>query len=472
MKESEARHAVGRVFALRFPRSWDDLDLARFPIANYIVFKDVLGPSLETSRQTLNGARLLLEDRGIDPIFMIDEEGGRVTQISDFCNSAPSPRAVSTSITPQEAGKLYAEMSAQLARIGIDINLFPCLDVNTESMNPIIGTRSFGKTAEVVSRYTKVVIDESRLWVGCVGKHFPGHGMTLADSHNRRPVVHDDLKRLESIHLRPFREAIDAGVDGIMVAHCLYTSLQTDDLPASLSKQVVRSILRGEMRYAGLVFTDSLDMKAVTEHVDPRRIGLLGLEAGCDILLFTEYSARFETVFETIVESMLMGRLKPERLTQSETRRHKLIQRIRWLRASQSPQGEDIFGMLAAEVALRSRRIDDPKGLLPLPPQGVTVVAEPPTVLEHLRDYVDELGEASDPAALRDRTLLIWLGEPLRLERSLDDLRALISAAKASVLVTTYEALVEELTDCDATIISEDSSPGASRRIIADLFEA
>ena len=457
--------------ALRFPRSWDDLDLAHYPIANYIVFKDILGPSLEASAGILGQARLLLKDHGIDPVFMIDEEGGRVTQTSDFWESAPSPRAISKSITPEQAGRLYAEMSARLATLGIDINLFPCLDVNTEPMNPIIGTRSFGKTAETVSKYARVAIDESRLWVGCVGKHFPGHGMTRADSHTQRPVVHDDVKRLESVHLPPFKQAIDIGVDGIMVGHCLYTSLQTDDLPASLSKQVVRSILRGEMSYTGLVLTDSLDMKAVTEHVAPQRIGLLALEAGCDILLFTEYSPRFETVFNTLVDSILMGRLKPERLIQSETRRHKLLQRMKWLRASHSPLTEAYSDMLTAEVALRSRRIEDPKGLLPLPRQGVTVVADPPAVWERLRDYADDLKEAADPAELGDRTLLMWLAEPRKLLRSLDDLRALISAAKISVLVTTYETLAENLSDCDAIIISDDSSPRAVKGILADLFE-
>jgi beta-N-acetylhexosaminidase len=467
-RESEVRRVLGNLFALRLPGSWGDVHLDRFPVANYIVFRDDLGTSFEASRRKLAEARSSLQVRGIEPLFMMDEEGGRVTQLSAFFESAPSPRAVSRALKPEEAARLYGHMSAYVADLGIDINLFPCVDVNTEPLNPVIGTRSFGPTPEDVSLYSKAAISSSRAHTACVVKHFPGHGMTQVDSHLDRPVVEIPRERLDYMHINPFREALRSGADGVMVGHCRYLSVQVDERPASLSRPVIGGILRDKLKYDGLVMTDSLDMTAVTNSVEAHRAGLLALEAGNDMLLYTEYSARFERSFEAIVEAVFMDRLSDERLAGSIERRERLLDRLRFVRNTRTAYGEDEYLSLVKRARQDSVAVRDPGGVLPLSCEQAIVISTSQTVTDRLRQHIPSVTESTMGA--EGSTLILWLMEPLHPSAPFKEVRRLMESAYRSILVTTYERLTELLPDCDVTIMSDDTSPHAEDTIIRMLF--
>jgi beta-glucosidase-like glycosyl hydrolase len=469
MKEAEARAILGRLFVLRLPQSWDEIDLKRFPIANYIVFKDCLEPSLEASKSRLESARSHLESSGIDPLFMIDEEGGRVTQMSGLFQSAPSPRAISRALTPEMAGEVYAHVSAHLAHIGIDLNFFPCVDVNTEPLNPIIGTRSYGDIPEQVSVYAREAIGASRRFVASVAKHFPGHGMTRADSHTELPIVTASHTRMDYVHIHPFRDAIAAGADGIMVGHCAYLAFQTDNLPASLSRQVVTEQLRERLRYNGLVFTDSLDMKAVTGKVTGPHAGLLAIEAGCDMVLYTEYSDRFERSFEALLDALLMGRLEIERLQVSDDRRAKVAERLKLLRHFPSIPHEDTYLPLLSKVDAVSVEIKDVANRLPLDCKDAILLSTSRSIAENLRTYVPNIIEDPDTVDAAGKVLIIWVTEPLHVKRAFGNLQNLVEKVGTSVLVTSYPALLDLLPQCDATIITHDTSPRAEEQILKRL---
>ncbi|MEL6412553.1 MAG: glycoside hydrolase family 3 N-terminal domain-containing protein [Bacteroidota bacterium] len=183
-----------------------------------------------------------------------------------------------------------SEIARQLRRIGVHINFAPVLDINSNPDNPVIGRRSFGDNKERVATkgiaYLKGLQTSGVL---AVAKHFPGHGDTSKDSHKTLPVIPYDRKRIDAVELFPFKKAIAAGVGGIMTAHLHVPAY--DDAPnqsASLSKKIVTDLLKKELGYSGFVFTDALNMKGVSEYHAPGEVDLLALQAGNDILVFSE----------------------------------------------------------------------------------------------------------------------------------------------------------------------------------------
>jgi beta-glucosidase-like glycosyl hydrolase len=475
MDEKEARRLLGQIFALRRPKSWSRLDLDRFPVANYILFGEDLRSSFDASRSQIHNDRVFLHSRGIEPLFMMDEEGGRVSQISGFFPSAPSPRAISGALTAEEAGSLYGEIGACLGSLGIDLNLFPCLDVNTEPLNPIIGTRAFGNTVGEVNSFGQAALSQSRGHIRCVGKHFPGHGMTGTDSHLGLPIVAEDAEALKRIHIPPFREAIKLGIDCLMVSHCNYSHLQDDGLPASLSADVVGSMLRDALGYQGLVMTDSLDMQAVTTTVNAGRVGWMAIDAGCDILLHTEYSERFEASFEALVGMVASGDPQEARLRISIERRNRILKRPQEADKSITGAPADVYLRLRDKTLAGAVEIEDPRLILPFRPGQVAILSTAADIIGKLRaccPSVRRIDEYSNTTDVTGCLLVLWLMEPLRLRLSPEQMRTLMGRAKCSILVTTYDAFRKILPPCDVTVISKDTSSRTDDAIIGSLFGA
>ena len=173
------------------------------------------------------------------------------------------------------------EVARQLREIGVTANFAPVADVDNNPRNPVINTRSFGSNpanvAKKVIAYSKGLEDGGVL---AVCKHFPGHGDTEVDSHKSLPVLYFDRKRLDQVELYPFREAIAAGIGGFMIGHLRVPALS--DKPASISKKIVTDLLKDELGYKGLVFTDALEMKGISSNKD---VSAQALIAGCDLLL-------------------------------------------------------------------------------------------------------------------------------------------------------------------------------------------
>jgi beta-N-acetylhexosaminidase len=458
------------MFCLRFPTDWEALDLKRFPVANYIVFRDVLENTFEGSRDKLAEARAKLIESGIEPLFMMDEEGGRVTQISEFFPPAPSPRAIAKTLLPEEVGPIYSHLAYHLCNLGIDINLAPCLDVNTESMNPIIGSRAFGRTAKAVSLYGLTAFMSSRPYTAMVGKHFPGHGMTHADSHLELPLVDIDLKGMEATHIPPFGDACAMGIDGLMVSHCTYSALQDDNLPATLSHRVVGTVLRGEMGYRRLVITDSLDMDAVTRTTDPERVSILAHKAGCDILLYTKYTPRFEDSFDSFAGAFMSREIDRRRVDASLGRRGVLLKHMRSRSGRPASIDREAYDTLRDRVLSGSVMVHDKGGRLPLACEGVRLISTHPEIRARIRPSVGSVREARSPSDKEGGVLLLWLMEPLKLSYSLEFMKNAIAGSDLAVLVTSYHSLSAQLPRCDVTITTLDTSPTTQDRILQMLF--
>ncbi|MBQ4474926.1 MAG: serine hydrolase, partial [Bacteroidales bacterium] len=181
-----------------------------------------------------------------------------------------------------------AEFARQLKRVGANVNFAPVIDVNVNPSNPVINDRSFGENkynvAEKGWMYAKGMQDNGVL---AVGKHFPGHGDTNVDSHKALPVINHDRVRLDSIELYPFRYLSEKGVGGMMVSHLFVPTIDpTENLPASLSSKAVKDVLRKDVNFNGMVFTDAMNMGGITTNYKGNEADVMALLAGNDMIMF------------------------------------------------------------------------------------------------------------------------------------------------------------------------------------------
>jgi len=231
-----------------------------------------------TSPQQL--ARLCEQLHAENPglIISIDEEGGDVTRLEAATGSSyPGNLALGAAGDVDLTRSVARAIGTELARAGVDLDLAPDADVNSNPSNPVIGVRSFGSEPGAVAAQTAAWVDglQSAGVAACV-KHFPGHGDTSVDSHLALPVVGSDPR---AGALQPFEAAIAAGVQAVMSAHIVVPSL--DRVPATVSPAIMTGLLREELGFRGLAVTDGLEMKAIA---DISEGAVQALAAGCDLL--------------------------------------------------------------------------------------------------------------------------------------------------------------------------------------------
>ena len=223
-----------------------------------------------------------------------------------------------------EAGRISAEESRA---VGIHFNLAPVVDVNNNPKNPIINTRSFGEDPDSVNRYSKEFIrglhDHGML---TTAKHFPGHGDTETDSHSALAQIPSDSSRLWNIELPPFKNAIDSGVDAIMVAHVNAPDFQLNpDDPATLSKFWIQDILRSKMQFDGVIITDAMDMGGIVKKYSDSYALIETIKAGSDIVIQNNQMKKSIDVVEGAVKD---GILTEERINESALKVLKMKERL------------------------------------------------------------------------------------------------------------------------------------------------
>jgi beta-N-acetylhexosaminidase len=241
----------------------------------------------------------------------IDQEGGRVQRLRAPWTEWPPMRKVGERGSPADTEALARALGRELADLRIDLDFAPVADVDTNPANPVIGDRSFSRDPDEVARHAVAFIRGlQEQGVAACAKHFPGHGDTSVDSHLDLPRIEHDRARLERIELVPFRAAAAAGVASMMTAHVLVPSLDPRQ-PATLSRRVL-ALLRKQINYGGLVFSDDLEMRAVADRFAPDAIVSNALAAGVDALLVCsradlrdEVLAALESASDALVEAGL-----------------------------------------------------------------------------------------------------------------------------------------------------------------------
>jgi beta-N-acetylhexosaminidase len=247
-----------------------------------VLFKRNLGAPAEIARLLARMAEQCPTDR--PPLLAVDQEGGRVARLGPPVVRLPPMRQLGQWDDPELTRRAAQVLASQLRALGFTMDFAPVLDVDTNPENPVIGDRSFARTPEQVIRHGGAFAEG--LTEGGVlpcGKHFPGHGDTELDSHLALPKLAHDHARLDRIELAPFRALVQA-VPALMTAHVVFDALDPD-VPATLSRSVVTGLLRERLGYDGVVISDDLEMKAVSEGWGVVDAAVAAIEAGCDLVL-------------------------------------------------------------------------------------------------------------------------------------------------------------------------------------------
>jgi beta-N-acetylhexosaminidase len=259
--------------------------------------------------------------RNSTPLWLsLDEEGGRVTRLPDELHKFPTNAVIGQANNEKFSFAAGSTMGLELRAYGMNMDFAPVLDINSNPNNPVIGNRSFGANAKVVSRLGVQTMNglQSQSIVSVV-KHFPGHGDTSIDSHIDLPVVQHDLNRLRSLELVPFAEAIKNKADAVMVAHILLPKIDATN-PASFSKTIITGILRKELGFQGLVISDDMTMGAIATNYELGEAAVKAVLAGVDVILVGHEYEKEVKVILALRQAVKDKRISMDQLNTSVTR--------------------------------------------------------------------------------------------------------------------------------------------------------
>lgn len=283
-----------------------------------ILFKE----NITTYQQTVNYINMIKQTADIPIIIGIDQEGGNVQRIKTLPDAnvltIPYMYYLGQTGDSKLSYKVGTVVGEELGAFGINLDYAPSIDIFSNPSNTVIGKRAFGTDA-------KTVIDMSFPFaeglkdsgIIPVMKHFPGHGDTVIDSHVGLPVVTKTKEELMTRELLPFQEAVKRNADIIMVAHISFPNITGDNQPASLSQEIVTNLLREEMGYQGVVTTDAVDMKALSDRYTTKEICTKAIQAGVDMILMSQESS---IALASIKESLQEGIITEEQINAAVTR--------------------------------------------------------------------------------------------------------------------------------------------------------
>ncbi len=263
-------------------------------------------------------------------LICTDQENGMVRRLGTDATLFPGNMTMGAIGSEDIAYAVALASGRELKALGIDLNLAPVADVNNNPANPVIGVRSFGEDPQQVARLTAATVKGYRA-AGVITslKHFPGHGDTTVDSHLALPTVPYTLERLEKIELKPFLSGIEAGADSIMIAHLYLPALMSQSmLPATVSPEIIQSLLREQLGYDGVVLSDCLEMNAVAQTIGTVQGAVMALQAGNDLILVShQYALQVDSI-KAIRAALEAGTVTTEQVRQAAERVLQLKERM------------------------------------------------------------------------------------------------------------------------------------------------
>ena len=262
---------------------------------------------------------------GVPLLISTDQESGRVVRIGPPVTPLPTARELGRAGSADDA-RTAAEISGrELRAMGVNQNLAPVADVDLTPGSPVLGTRSFSADPQVAAAMTGAAVAGYQLSVAATAKHFPGHGATTTDSHANPAVIDHDREQWERLDAPPFRAAIQAGIDVIMLGHLVLPRIDPSGLPATLSPALVDGLLRQDLGFRGVVMTDALSMGGVRAMRSDELIPVLAVAAGADLLLMP---SSLELAYRSVLAAVRSGELTEQRVDQSVRR----ILELKWRR--------------------------------------------------------------------------------------------------------------------------------------------
>lgn len=303
------------------------------------------------------------------PLFVaVDQEGGRVSRLPPPFTQFPPARLLGLCDSVPLTYSLAEAMAKELLAVGINMNFAPVLDVDTNPKNPVIGDRSFGSSPTLVSKLgLAMIVGMTDQGVIPCGKHFPGHGDTSADSHETLPLVNLKADRLSNIELKPFIHTIENRLACVMTAHVVYSHLD-DKNPASLSKKIITGLLRKTLNFDGIVVTDDLEMKGITEHFSVPEAAVKAVQAGSDLILVCHSYEEQMATLEALVHAVEKNVISEARLNESLNRVLRLKESFLLPRHPPKPKrikeivGCEAHRLLVEEIEKKGEAIPAAKG--------------------------------------------------------------------------------------------------------------
>ncbi|HXC84489.1 MAG TPA: glycoside hydrolase family 3 N-terminal domain-containing protein [Trebonia sp.] len=301
----------------------------------------LFAPNMAAGPETLTALTRSLHAAAPDLVVATDEEGGDVTRVwYDTGSPYPGNAALGAVDDVELTERVHAAIGADLAALGINLDLAPCLDVLSAADNPVVGTRSFGADPALVARHGAAAVRGLQsAGVAACAKHFPGHGATLLDSHFELAVVPDGLAVVEARDLPPFRAALAVGVLTVMPGHLRVAGL-TGDLPASLSAAAI-SLLRATLKFDGVVVSDALEMRAVSDAYGIPGAAVRAVLAGNDLLCLGRDVPEegYLAVRAALRDAVRSGELPAARLEEAAARVAALRARLARMRTGPASDG-------------------------------------------------------------------------------------------------------------------------------------
>lgn len=319
-----------RIAQLFMVRAHTNLGTAYIDSVAEVIKKEDLGGVVLFQGGPVRHANLINRYQGLAkvPLLMaMDGEWGLGMRMPDSTISFPYQMALGAVQNEELIYQMGIEIAKDFKRLGLNVNFAPDVDINNNPLNPVINYRSFGENKENVTRkggaYMRGMMDEGII---ISLKHFPGHGDTGVDSHYNLPKLDFDRTRLDTLEMYPFKKLIDQGASGVMVGHMDIPSLDdTPNLPSSLSRKVITDLLKNEMSFRGLVFTDAMDMNGVVKYFKNGEADVRAMIAGNDVLELSQNSK--------LAVKMVRKAIRKKRLDKDEmkTRVKKVLAAKYWL---------------------------------------------------------------------------------------------------------------------------------------------
>lgn len=323
---------IGQMFLVGFrgselkPTDWIVKSIQDRDLGGVILFDRNISGAIQNFDSPSGLTRLVdsLHSLAATPLFIaVDQEGGKVCRLKENNNFPPICSAACMAKEGLDATRQQADLLAQtLHAHGINLNFAPVVDLNLNPNNPIIGKfeRSFGTNVSEVVAHARLFIEQHHKYgIGCCIKHFPGHGSSKNDSHLGFVDITEDWQEIE---LEPYRELISNGYsDGVMTGHLVHRGLDRQGKPATLSPLMINNLLREKLRFSGVVFSDDLQMTAISKRWSYRQAVQEAVMAGVDMLVIGNNLCNQENAVEqgidAVTELLKQGRVSKERIEQS-----------------------------------------------------------------------------------------------------------------------------------------------------------
>jgi beta-N-acetylhexosaminidase len=409
-----------------------------------------------------------VHDTRSDVLVALDEEGGDVTRLEAATGSSVPGNAALGAVDDIDLTRAVAGALGGMLRVaGIDLDLAPCADANTDPANPVIGVRSFGPDPNLVARHTVAFVDglQGAGVAACV-KHFPGHGAVTVDSHLDLPTLAAPIELLRTRELVPFRAAIEAGSAAVMTGHLRVPAL--DDEPATVSHRILAGLLRDELGFTGAVVTDALDMAGIGGPAQIPDNVVRAVAAGADLCcLGPDNTAELvDACTSALVEAVAGGELPEARLFDAAARVAALrfLPRDRWPQQP-FPRQVSLLGAVGAEAARRALRIegelpsalsgahvvelDRPAniaaGTVPWGLAGALAAVDATASAERLSESTDGAAVARTLASATNRPLVIVVRDPQRRPAQAALLHTLLATRPDAIVVDMGWPAVDSL---------------------------